>query len=97
MNPSVPGDSRGPAPAQPGLLRNLNSRVVLDLLIEHDTLSRSDVRTLTGLSKRTGSLLLQRLEEKAVSGARAGSAILVRRPCTAALGRRHPSVSAEVA
>lgn len=63
MNTSVPGDSRGPAPAQPGLLRTLNNRVVLDLLIEHDTLSRSDVRTLTGLSKPTASLLLQRLEE----------------------------------
>ena len=48
MNASVPGDSRGPAPAQPGLLRTLNNRVVLDLLIEHDTLSRSDVRTLSG-------------------------------------------------
>lgn len=63
MNTSVQGDSRGPAPAQPGLLRTLNNRVVLDLLIEHDTLSRSDVRTLTGLSKPTASLLLQRLEE----------------------------------
>ena len=63
MNASVPGDSRGPAPAQPGLLRTLNNRVVLDLLIEHETLSRSDVRTLTGLSKPTASSLLQRLEE----------------------------------
>lgn len=63
MNGSALGDSRGPAPAQPGLLRTLNNRVVLDLLIEHDTLSRSDVRTLTGLSKPTASLLLQRLEE----------------------------------
>ena len=48
MNASVPGDSRGPAPAQPGLLGTLNNRVGLDLLIEHDTLSRSDVRTLSG-------------------------------------------------
>jgi predicted NBD/HSP70 family sugar kinase len=63
VSASVPGGSRGPAPAQPGLLRTLNNRVVLDLLIEHDTLSRSDVRTLTGLSKPTASALLQRLEE----------------------------------
>lgn len=63
MNAAVQGDSRGPAPAQPGLLRTLNNRVVLDLLIEHGTLSRSDVRTLTGLSKPTASSLLQRLEE----------------------------------
>jgi predicted NBD/HSP70 family sugar kinase len=41
----------------------MNNRVVLDLLIEHDTLSRSDVHTLTGLSKPTASSLLQRLEE----------------------------------
>ena len=41
----------------------MNNRVVLDLLIEHDTLTRSDVRTLTGVSKPTASLLLQRLEE----------------------------------
>lgn len=63
MTTSVPVDSRGPAPAQPGLLRTLNNRVVLDLLIEHETLSRSDVHTLTGLSKPTSSSLLQRLEE----------------------------------
>ncbi len=63
MNASASGDGRGPAPAQPGLLRSLNNRVVLDLLIQHGTLSRSDVHTLTGLSKPTASQLLQRLEE----------------------------------
>ncbi len=63
MLTSTPGDGRGPAPAQPGLLRSLNNRVVLELLIEHGTLSRSDVHTLTGLSKPTASQLLQRLEE----------------------------------
>ncbi|WP_313895409.1 MULTISPECIES: ROK family transcriptional regulator [Microbacterium] len=63
MNASPPGHSHGPAPAQPGLLRTLNNRVVLDLLIEHDTLTRKDVSTLTGLSKPTASSLLQRLEE----------------------------------
>lgn len=63
MNTPASGDARTPAPAQPGLLRSLNNRVVLDLLIEHGTLSRSDVHTLTGLSKPTASQLLQRLEE----------------------------------
>jgi hypothetical protein len=48
VNASVTGDSRGPAPAQPGLLRTLDNRVVLGLLSEHDTLIRSDVRTLSG-------------------------------------------------
>lgn len=63
MNASATGDGRGPGPAQPGLLRSLNNRVVLELLIEHGTLSRTDVHTLTGLSKPTASQLLQRLEE----------------------------------
>ena len=34
-------------PAQPGLLRSLNNRTVLRLLIERGTLSRGDVRDLT--------------------------------------------------
>lgn len=63
MNTPATGDERGPSPAQPGLLRSLNNRVVLELLIEHGTLSRGDVHTLTGLSKPTASQLLQRLEE----------------------------------
>ena len=53
----------GPTPAQPGLIRSLNNRVVLDLLIERGSLSRSDVHTLTGRSKPTASQLLGRLEE----------------------------------
>jgi len=50
-------------PAQPGLLRSLNNRTVLRLLIEHGTLTRGEVRELTGLSKPTASQLLTRLEE----------------------------------
>ncbi|KRA24573.1 hypothetical protein ASD65_09225 [Microbacterium sp. Root61] len=41
----------------------MNNRVVLDLLIEFGSLSRGDVRALTGLSKPTASQLLTRLEE----------------------------------
>ena len=52
-----------PTPATPGLLRSLNNRVVLDLFIQHTTLSRGDVGRLTGLSKPTASQLLVRLEE----------------------------------
>ena len=50
-------------PAQPGLLRSLNNRTVLRLLTERGTLSRGDVRDLTGLSKPTASQLLTRLED----------------------------------
>ena len=63
MTFSSQGDGRAPAPAQPGLLRSMNNRVVLDLLIERGTLSRGDVHDLTGLSKPTASQLLTRLEE----------------------------------
>lgn len=63
MTPIAPGDTRTAAPAQPGLLRSMNNRVVLDLLIERGELSRGDVRDLTGLSKPTASQLLARLEE----------------------------------
>lgn len=44
-------------------MRTLNNRVVLDLLIEHSTLSRGDVCRMTGVSKPTASQLLTRLEE----------------------------------
>lgn len=63
MNASTSGEGRAATPAQPGLLRSLNNRVVLDLLIEHRRLTRGDVRELTGLSKPTASQLLVRLEE----------------------------------
>ncbi len=44
-------------------MRTLNNRVVLDLLIEHSTLSRRDVCRMTGVSKPTASQLLTRLED----------------------------------
>lgn len=53
----------GPTPATPGLLRSINDRVVLDLLLEHPSLTRGDVVRLTGVSKPTASQLLTRLEE----------------------------------
>jgi predicted NBD/HSP70 family sugar kinase len=51
-----------PAPATPSLLRALNDRAALDLLLEHGQLSRSQIGRLTGLSKPTASQLLARLE-----------------------------------
>jgi predicted NBD/HSP70 family sugar kinase len=56
----TPGAS--PAPATPSLLRALNDRAALDLLVEHGQLSRSQIGRLTGLSKPTASQLLARLE-----------------------------------
>jgi len=56
------GPTHAPIPATPGLIRSINDRVVLDLLLEHGTLTRSDVRRLTGVSKPTASQSLARLE-----------------------------------
>lgn len=53
---------RTPSPATPGLLRSINSRSVLDLLVTHGRLSRSDICAATGVSKPTASALLSRLE-----------------------------------
>ncbi|WP_206665851.1 ROK family transcriptional regulator [Pedococcus bigeumensis] len=54
--------SRSPRPATPSLLRALNDRAALDLLLAHGSLSRSQIGRLTGLSKPTASQLLDRLE-----------------------------------
>ena len=71
LNPAVGNDASGdradavatvaPVPATPGLLRSINNRTVLDLLIQHHTLSRGDVCRMTGVSKPTASQLLTRL------------------------------------
>ncbi len=49
-------------PGTPRLLRALNDRAALDLLLEHGTLTRTRLGELTGLSKPTASQLLARLE-----------------------------------
>ncbi|MEV4949243.1 ROK family transcriptional regulator [Streptomyces sp. NPDC053755] len=49
-------------PGTPRVLRAMNDRAALDLLLEHGTLSRTRIGTLTGLSKPTASQLLARLE-----------------------------------
>jgi predicted NBD/HSP70 family sugar kinase len=46
----------------PRLLRGINDRAALDLLLEHGSLTRSQLGELTGLSKPTASQLLARLE-----------------------------------
>ncbi|MEU3775104.1 ROK family transcriptional regulator [Streptomyces sp. NPDC032472] len=52
----------GTTPGTPRLLRALNDRAALDLLLAHGPLSRSRLGRLTGLSKPTASQLLGRLE-----------------------------------
>ncbi|WP_159062342.1 MarR family transcriptional regulator, partial [Streptomyces caniscabiei] len=46
----------------PRVLRAMNDRAALDLLLEHGPLSRTRLGRLTGLSKPTASQLLARLE-----------------------------------
>jgi predicted NBD/HSP70 family sugar kinase len=50
------------APGTPRLLRALNDRAALDLLLQHGSLTRTRLGELTGLSKPTASQLLGRLE-----------------------------------
>ncbi len=49
-------------PGTPRMLRGINDRAALDLLLEHGPLSRTRLGELTGLSKPTSSQLLSRLE-----------------------------------
>ena len=49
-------------PGTPRVLRAMNDRAALDLLLEHGPLSRTRTGKLTGLSKPTAGQLLARLE-----------------------------------
>lgn len=51
------------AGATPRTVRAINDRVALELLLQHGTLTRTQLATLTGLSKPTANQLLQRLAE----------------------------------
>ena len=69
------GGSAG-RPGTPGLLRVMNDRAALELLLAHGPLSRTEIGARTGLSKVTASQLLGRLEERGlvrVVGAQTGS------------------------
>ncbi|MEU7582220.1 ROK family transcriptional regulator [Streptomyces sp. NPDC041068] len=55
--PGTPG-----TPGTPRVLRAMNDRAVLDLLVAHGPLTRTRIGELTGLSKPTTSQLLGRLE-----------------------------------
>jgi predicted NBD/HSP70 family sugar kinase len=56
-------NDRTTTPGTPRLLRAINDRSALNLLLEHGPLSRVQLGGLTGLSKPTASQLLGRLEE----------------------------------
>jgi len=51
-------------PGTPSLLRELNDRAALDLLLRGQTLTRSQISEYTGVSKVTVSQMLARLEER---------------------------------
>jgi predicted NBD/HSP70 family sugar kinase len=51
-------------PGTPRLLRALNDRAALELLLEHGPLTRTQLGERTGLSKVTASQLVERLEER---------------------------------
>jgi predicted NBD/HSP70 family sugar kinase len=62
-------------PGTPRLLRELNDRAALELLLARGPLTRAQIGEFTGLSKVTASQLLARLEERGlveVVGAQAG-------------------------
>jgi predicted NBD/HSP70 family sugar kinase len=70
---SQPG-TRG-RPGTPSLLRELNDRAALDLLLGGEMLTRSQISEYTGVSKVTVSQMLTRLEERGlvtVAGEQAG-------------------------
>ncbi|MEU1331654.1 ROK family transcriptional regulator [Streptomyces sp. NPDC005865] len=61
--PGTPGTPATPGtPGTPRVLRAMNDRAVLDLLVAHGPLTRTRIGELTGLSKPTTSQLLGRLE-----------------------------------
>jgi predicted NBD/HSP70 family sugar kinase len=51
-------------PGTPRLLRAINDRAALELLLDHGPLTRAQLGELTGLSKVTASQLVERLEER---------------------------------
>ncbi len=59
--------SAAAVPGTPSLLRELNDRAALDLLLRVGTLTRSQISEYTGVSKVTVSQMLARLEERGLA------------------------------
>ena len=75
-------------PGTPRLLRELNDRAALELLLVEGPMTRALLGERTGLSKVTASQLLARLEERGlveVAGEQAGG----RGPNAEQIGRAH--------
>lgn len=71
-----PVHNPGQNPGQPGLLRSMNDRTTLALLLDHGPLTRARIGELTGLSKPTASQVVLRLEQAGlidVAGSEAAS------------------------
>ncbi|MDJ1131170.1 ROK family transcriptional regulator [Streptomyces iconiensis] len=64
------GSGTAGTPGTPRVLRAMNDRAALDLLVAHGTLTRTRLSELTGLSKPTASQLLRRLTEMGLVRAR---------------------------
>ena len=74
--PSRPAAEARARPGTPSLLRELNDRAALDLLLRGGMLTRSQISEYTGVSKVTVSQMLARLEERglvSVVGEQAGN------------------------
>jgi predicted NBD/HSP70 family sugar kinase len=75
LQPRSAAEARG-RPGTPSLLRELNDRAALDLLLRGGMLTRSQISEYTGVSKVTVSQMLARLEERglvSIVGEQAGN------------------------
>ncbi len=77
LEPRAQRETRGTRvrPGTPSLLRELNDRAALDLLLGGEMLTRSQISEYTGVSKVTVSQMLTRLEERglvSIAGEQAG-------------------------
>jgi predicted NBD/HSP70 family sugar kinase len=75
--------SRTHIPGTPGLLRTINDRAALELLLDTGPMTRSQIGDLTGVSRPTSSQIVARLESSgliqatgAVQGARGPQAVM---------------------
>jgi predicted NBD/HSP70 family sugar kinase len=67
--PNVPNRTSGSRPGTPSLLRELNDRAALRLLLDGRSLTRSQLSELTGVSKVTVAQMLARLEDRGLVAA----------------------------
>lgn len=65
----MPNRTSGSRPGTPSLLRELNDRAALRLLLDGRSLTRSQLSELTGVSKVTVAQMLARLEERGLVAA----------------------------